>query len=160
VYGIYPSEAVQKSLCLHPAMAWKTRIAYLKDLRPGDSVSYGRTFVARQPMRVATLPVGYADGLSRHLSNRGEVLVHGRRARICGVVCMDMTMIDVTHIPDTKSGDEAVLFGRQGKAVLPVEEMARTMQSIPYEVICNVGKRVPRQYLPAAGPLESTDDPE
>jgi alanine racemase len=140
-------------------MAWKTRIAYIKDLCPGESVSYGRTFVAEKSMRVATLPLGYADGLSRHLSNRGEVLVHSRKARICGVVCMDMTMIDVTHIPETTTGDEVVLFGRQDGARLPVEEMAHTMGSIPYEVICNVGKRVPRRYHPAAESLESTHDP-
>jgi alanine racemase len=150
IYGCYPSPSVDRAVALRPAMTWKTRVAFVKELQPGDSVSYGRTFVARRPMRVATLPVGYGDGYPRLLSNRGEVLVRERRAPVIGAVCMDMTMVDVTHIQGASVGDEVVLFGRQGTAHLPVEEVAQWAGTISYEILCGVGQRVPRVYLPAA----------
>jgi alanine racemase len=150
IYGCYPSPSVDRAVALRPAMTWKTRVAFVKELQPGDSVSYGRTFVARRPMRVATLPVGYGDGYPRLLSNRGEVLVRERRASVVGAVCMDMTMVDVTHIQGASVDDEVVLFGRQGAAHLPVEEVAQWAGTISYEILCGVGARVPRVYLPAA----------
>jgi alanine racemase len=146
IYGCYPSEDVKRDLTLRPAMTWKTHVAFIKDLQPGESVSYGRTFVARRSIRVATLPLGYADGFSRHHSNRGEVLIRGVGAPVLGVVCMDMTMVDVTHLADVNPGDEVVIFGRQGNRVISVEEVAQRIGTISYEVLCGVGARVPRVY--------------
>ncbi|MBC7335163.1 MAG: alanine racemase, partial [Clostridia bacterium] len=112
----------------------------------GTGISYGRTFVTRRESRIATLPLGYADGYSRLLSNCGQVLVRGKRAPVVGRVCMDQTMIDVTDVEGVAEGDEVVLFGRQGEAFLPVEELAAKMGTISYEVLCLVGERVPRFY--------------
>jgi alanine racemase len=152
LYGCYPSDAVQRDLPLTPAMTLKTRVAFLKDLAPGQSVSYGRTFVARRPVRVATLPLGYADGLPRALSNRGEVLVRGARAPVVGVVCMDMTMVDVTEVEGVTVGDEVVLLGRQGGEVIHLEDVARRAGTISYEILCGVSGRVPRVYAQASTP--------
>ncbi|GFN22040.1 alanine racemase [Thermanaeromonas sp. C210] len=148
LYGHYPSEEVDRGrLELQPAMAFKTRVILVKEVPPGSYISYGCTYCAPRPTRVATLPVGYADGFSRLLSNRGEVLVRGRRAPVIGRVCMDYCMIDVTAIPGVQVGDEVVLFGRQGEAVLPAEEVAGRLGTVNYEVLCMVSHRVPRVYL-------------
>lgn len=148
LYGLYPSEAVKKErVNLRPAMALKARIAFLKEVPPGTGISYGRTFITERPSRIATLPLGYADGYSRLLSNRGEVLVRGKRAPVVGRVCMDQMMVDVTEVDGVAEGDEVVLFGRQGEAALPVEELAEKMGTIVYEVLCLVGQRVPRCYI-------------
>jgi alanine racemase len=149
IYGCYPSETVQRDMDLIPAMAWKTQVAFVKDILPGESLSYGRSFVAERPMRVATLPLGYGDGFSRSNSNRGEVLIRGLRASVVGLVCMDMTIVDVTHVPGVEAGDEVVVFGRQMGATLPVEEVARRLGTISYEILCGVGARVPRRYVGA-----------
>ncbi|KKM08639.1 alanine racemase [Clostridiales bacterium PH28_bin88] len=147
LYGLYPSGEVRRDVVtIKPAMTWKCRVAFVKQLDRGDSVSYGRTFIVKQRALVATLPVGYADGYSRLLSNRGEVLVGGRRAPVIGRVCMDQTMIDITHIPQVGMGDEVVLLGRQGDQEVPAEEMAEKIGTINYEVVCKVGARVPRFY--------------
>jgi len=147
IYGCYPSETVQRTMEIIPAMAWKTQVALVKEIHPGESLSYGRSFVAQHPMRVVTLPVGYGDGFSRSNSNKGEVLIRGLRAPVVGLVCMDMTVVDVTHIPGVAVGDEVVIFGRQMGATLPVEEVAKRLDTISYEVLCGVGARVPRRYL-------------
>jgi alanine racemase len=147
VYGCYPSDAVQRVLDLRPAMRWKTHVAFIRDLRPGDSVSYGRTFVANRPTRVAGLLVGYADGFPILLSNRGEVLIKGVRAPVVGTVCMDITMVDVTHVPGVDPGDEVVLFGSQKGETIEVDELARKLGTISYEIFCGVGARVPRVYI-------------
>jgi len=147
IYGCYPSAVVQRSMELRPAMTLRTRVALVKDLQPGESLSYGRTFVASRPTRVGTLPIGYADGLSRSHSNRGEVLICGRRAPIIGTICMDMTLVDITHIPEAGVGDEAVIFGRQGSGQISVEEVAERIGTVSYEILCSVGARVPRLYL-------------
>jgi alanine racemase len=110
-------------------------------------VSYGRTFVAPRDLRVATLPVGYADGCGRLLSNRGQVLVRGGRVPIVGRVCMDMTMVDVTGVPDVRVGDEAVLIGRQGQEEISADEVAEIQGTISYEILCRIGPRVPRIYI-------------
>ncbi len=147
-YGLYPSEEVSKDrLQLQPAMEWKTRISYVKKVEPGTSISYGGTFTAKQPMLVATVPVGYADGMKRDLSGRGRVLVHGEYAPVLGRVCMDQFMIDVTGIPDVKMGDEVTIFGRDGERCIPVEEIAGMSHSFNYEFVCNVAERVPRKYI-------------
>lgn len=147
LYGLYPSPAVNNG-CVHlrPAMSLKSRIVFLKEVPAGTGISYGRTFVTRRESRIATLPLGYADGYSRLLSNCGQVLVRGKRAPVVGRVCMDQTMIDVTDVEGAAEGDEVVLFGRQGEAFLPVEELAAKMGTISYEVLCLVGERVPRFY--------------
>ena len=123
IYGLYPSSEVSRSILLKTAMTFKTRVSMVKVVPPGTPISYGRTFVAPHRMTVATLPVGYADGLNRLLSNRGEVLIQEKRMPIIGRVCMDMTMVDVTTLDNIQVGDEAVLFG-QG---LHVDEVAKTL---------------------------------
>ncbi|HEX6178790.1 MAG TPA: alanine racemase, partial [Thermoanaerobaculia bacterium] len=127
---------------LHPVLRWRTEIARLKDLPAGHAVGYGTTFHTTRPSRIATLPVGYADGYDRHFSNRGEVLVRGKRAPVVGRVSMDLTTIDVTEIADARVGDEVVLLGDG----IRVEELARKLDTISYEVFCSISARVPRVY--------------
>lgn len=133
---------------LRPALRLRTAISQIRDVARGESVSYGRTFVAPRDLRVATLPVGYADGCGRLLSNRGQVLIRGQRVPIVGRVCMDMTMVDVSSLPDVRVGDEAVLIGRQGADEITADEAAELQGTISYEVLCRIGPRVPRVYLP------------
>jgi len=147
IYGYYPSAEVSRSLKLRPALTLRTEVAYLKEVLHGTSVSYGRTFVASRRTRVATLPIGYADGYSRLLSNSGEALIHGCRVPVIGRVCMDMIMVDVTEIPQVRPGDEAVLYGRQGETEISVEEVAAKIGTISYEVVCAISHRVPRVYV-------------
>ena len=133
---------------LLPVMQWKTRILTINSLPKGSPVSYGQKFVTQRDSRIATLPVGYADGLERLLTNRMQVLVRGHKVPQVGTVCMDMCMIDVTDIAEAQEGDEVVLFGQQGKEVITVDEMAAQAETISYEILCGVGKRVPRIYIP------------
>lgn len=142
LYGAVPECA--RGFEAEPVMHLRTRIWQLKAIPAGCPVSYGQTYVTRRPSRIAILPVGYADGYDRSLSNRGEVLVRERRAPIIGRVCMDLTVVDVTDVPGAVVGDEVVLWGRQGDATLSVNEVAAWQDSIPYEVLTRVGKRVPR----------------
>ncbi|MDN5345461.1 MAG: alanine racemase [Clostridia bacterium] len=147
LYGHYPSSEVQQGrLNLRPAMTLKTRIVLVKEVPAGTYISYGCTYRTTGPARIATLPVGYADGYSRLLSNRAEVLIRGRRASVIGRICMDQCMIDVTAVPEARAGDEVVLFGCQGGKTLPVEEVAAWMGTINYEILCLVSGRVPRVY--------------
>jgi alanine racemase len=146
LYGSYPSPAFQDLISLKPVMTLKTRIHFLKSVPLGTRISYGGTFTAKRESFIATLPIGYADGYSRHLSNHGEVLIHGKRAPIVGKVCMDFIMADVTDIPYVSVGDEVILMGRQGKEQITAEEIAEKINSISYEVLCGIGKRVPRVY--------------
>jgi alanine racemase len=143
---VEPGDFVRAGIALYtlsPVMRWRTEIVRLKELPPGHAVGYGATFHTARPSRIATLPVGYADGYNRLLSNRGEVLIRGRRAPIVGRVSMDLTTIDVTDIPDAAAGDEAVLLGDE----IGVEELAAKLGTISYEVFCSVGARVPRVYF-------------
>lgn len=144
LYGIYPSVEMARRVTLKPVLSWKTRILQLKRVPKGSSISYGRTFVTQRESLIATLPVGYADGYHRLLSNRGAVLVRGRRAPIVGRVCMDLTMIDVTDIRGVKQGDEVVLLGKQGRKSISADEMARWAETISYEVLTSISARVPR----------------
>jgi alanine racemase len=146
LYGSYPSPAFQNLIPLKPVMTLKTRIHFLKSVPPGTRISYGGTFTTKRQSLIATLPVGYADGYSHHLSNRGEVLIHGKRAPVMGKVCMDFVIVDVTDVPRVKVGDEVVLMGRQGKEQITADEIAEKIDSISYEVLCSIGKRVPRIY--------------
>lgn len=147
LYGLFPSAEVRRdAVRLVPVMSLKARVAFVKEVPAGTSISYGRTYVAREPKRIATIPLGYADGYSRLLSNKGEVLVKGKRAPVVGRVCMDQLMVDVTHIPDVAQGDEVVLLGRQGEEEITAEEIAERMGTISYEVVCMISERVPRIY--------------
>lgn len=146
LYGSYPSPAFRNLIKLKPVMTFKTRIGLLKRVPPRERISYGGTFVTRRDSLIATLPVGYADGYNRKLSNQGEVLVRGKRAPVVGRVCMDYIMADVTGIPGVSYKDEVVLMGKQGGAQVSAEEIAEKVGSISYEVFCLVGKRVPRTY--------------
>jgi alanine racemase len=146
LYGSYPSPAFQALIPLKPVMTLKTRIHFLKSVPPGTRISYGGTFATKRESLIATLPIGYADGYSRHLSNHGEVLIHGKRAPIVGKVCMDFIMVDATDIPRVSVGDEVILMGKQGKEQITAEEIAEKINSVSYEVLCAIGKRVPRIY--------------
>jgi alanine racemase len=146
LYGASPFDVPRAGLALAPVMRLTTRVLFVKDVPAGTPISYGRTFVTTRPSRIATLPVGYADGYPRSLSNRGEVLIRGRRAPVAGRVCMDLTMVDVTGIPDVAAGDEAVLIGSSGDARMPAEEVASKAGTISYEILVQVSKRVPRVY--------------
>ena len=147
LYGLYPSEEVNKSnLPLQPAMSWKTRVAHLKTVPPGTGISYGHTFTTNRETRVATLPIGYADGYPRALSNQGRVLIHGQFAPIIGRVCMDQCMADVTDIPGVQRGDEVILLGKAGDREIAMEEIGAMSASFNYETACRVGHRVPRVY--------------
>ena len=148
LYGLYPSEEVNKSnLPLQPAMSWKTRVAHLKTVPPGTGVSYGHTFVTNRETRVATLPIGYADGYPRALSNQGHVLIRGQFAPIIGRVCMDQCMVDVTDIPDVQRWDEVMLLGKAGGHEITMEKIGAMSASFNYETACRVGHRVPRVYV-------------
>lgn len=147
IYGIYPSDEVERDIVkLAPVMELKSRVSYVKDVEKGCEISYGGTYVTDRLTRLATIPVGYADGYPRLLSNKGWVLIHGKKAPICGRVCMDQFMVDVTDIPDVKSGDEVTLMGRDGEEFISVETLGELSGRFPYEFVCDVSKRVPRVY--------------
>jgi alanine racemase len=146
LYGYLPSKSLAHPVDLKPVMTLRTRILHLKRVPPGTSISYGRTFTTQRESLIATLPVGYADGLPRALSNRGEALVRGRRAPVVGRVCMDMMMVDLTGHGDAQVGDEAVLMGRQGQEAITADDIAQQSGTIAYEILCGIGPRVPRIY--------------
>ena len=147
MYGLYPSGEVDHShVRLLPAMEFKSRITYIKEILPGTSVSYGGTFTADRPMKIATVSAGYADGYPRGASGKGEVLIRGKRARILGRVCMDQFMADVTDIPEAEKWDEVTLVGRDGQEEITMEELAEVSGGFHYELPCLIGKRVPRIY--------------
>ncbi len=152
LYGALPSPSLQSVLnrqekIFKPVMQWKSQVILVKNIAKGQPISYSGSFTTQKDSLVATLPIGYADGLHRTLSNNMEVLIRGKRAPQIGNICMDMTLIDVTEIQDVQAGDEVVLFGEQEGQMISVEEMAEKGKTIPYEILCNVGKRVPRCYL-------------
>lgn len=147
IYGLYPSDQVQKErLPLLPAMRLKTRISHLKRLPPDRSVSYGRTYFTSQETLVATVPIGYADGYSRLLSNRAWASLHGQRIPLIGTVCMDQCMFDVSGIEGVKPGDEVILFGRPADGIT-ADDLADLIGTINYEIVCSIAARIPRKYL-------------
>ena len=146
IYGIYPSDEVSREIPLAPVMELKSHVVYIKMIEPGTAISYGGTFVAEHPMRIATIPVGYGDGYPRSLSNCGYVLIRGKKAPILGRVCMDQFMVDVTDI-EAELLDEVTLLGRDGDAEITVDELGALSNRFPYEFVCDIGKRVPRVYL-------------
>lgn len=147
-YGLYPSEEIQKeNVELKPAMALKSHVAFVKEIEAGTPISYGGTFVSEKAMKIATIPVGYADGYPRNLSNVGYVLIRGKKAPIVGRVCMDQFMVDVTHIEGVCFGDKVTLIGRDGNEIISVEDLSKLSGRFNYEFICDLGKRIPRVYV-------------
>jgi alanine racemase len=147
IYGLPPSAEIHNKLDLRPAMALKSKIIYIKQVPAGTSISYGCTYTTEHQTFIATLPLGYADGYSRLLSNKAQVLINGRRRPIVGRVCMDQLMVDLGPVCDAAVGDEAVLFGRQGNEEITVTELADIIGTINYELVCGISLRVPRIYL-------------
>ena len=146
-YGLYPSEEVDKTnVKLKPALALKSHVAFVKEIERGTPVSYGGTFVAKEKMKIATIPVGYADGYPRSLSNKGYVLIRGKKAPILGRVCMDQFMVDVTDIPEARELDQVTLLGRDQKDCITMEELGDLSGRFNYEFACCISKRVPRVY--------------
>jgi alanine racemase len=144
LYGGLTGGPFAHPLTQQSVMRFVSQVAQLKDVPPGEGISYGHRFVTSRQSRVAAIPVGYADGYNRLLTNRGEVLIHGRRAPVVGTVCMDWVLIDVTSFPDVQVGDQVTLLGREGDDIITAEEWAGKVGSITYEVFCNISKRVPR----------------
>lgn len=147
IYGMYPSEDVNKfAVPIAPVLSLKSHVVYIKDIEPGTAVSYGGTFVAEKPTRVATIPVGYGDGYPRSLSGKGWVLIRGQQAPILGRVCMDQFMVDVTHIPEAREGDMVTLIGSDGGREITMEDLGELSGRFNYELACDIGKRVPRRF--------------
>lgn len=151
-YGIYPSPETQNRATLYPVMAFKTHVVLLKELPPGSSIGYNRTYTTSLQTRVATIPIGYGDGYGVILSNQGEVLIHGKRASIIGRVSMDMCTVDVTGIPECRVDDEVVILGAQGNERITASDIARRAGTHVYEILCALGKRAPRIFLQAGKP--------
>lgn len=147
LYGCRPGPAVGPAVDLRPVLSLTTRIGLLKRVPSGTPISYGRTFVTRRPSLIAILPIGYADGYPRALSNVGAVVVRGRRAPVVGRVCMDLTMADVTDVPGVSEGDDVAVIGTQGDTSISAEDAAAAAGTIAYELLCGIGPRVPRRYL-------------
>lgn len=147
LYGLEPSEDVAQPDDFRPVLSLKTVISHIKEIEPGTDVSYGRTYTAQSRVRVATVPIGYADGYSRQLSNRGFMLVHGVRCPILGKVCMDQCMIDISAVPAAQVGDTVTVIGRDGGGEITVDELAALLGTIHYEIVCGISKRVTRVYL-------------
>lgn len=146
LYGVSPKRNMSGKIGLKPAMSLKTRIVHLKDVPPGRSISYGRTYITQKDTKIATIPIGYADGYGRILSNKAEALVRGRFVRVVGIVTMDQTLLDVGDVPDVKVGDEVVLIGKQMEEEIHIENIAKLSGTIPYEILSQITDRVPRVY--------------
>jgi len=147
LYGLLPMTHRGTEAGFEPVLSLKARISHIKTVEKGESVGYGRTFIATSPTQVATLPLGYADGLRRGLSNGGQVLLHGKRGVIVGNICMDQTMVDITGIENVQLGDIVTVIGQDGKENIDAQHMAQTLDTISYEIICGISKRVPRIYV-------------
>ena len=144
LYGMYPSDEVDKTrLNLIPAMTLKSRITLVKDVEPGRGVSYGKEYITDRTTKIATVPIGYADGYLRKIAKKGRMLVHGVKVPIIGRICMDQCMIDVTNVHNIDKGDEAIIFGKEG---ITIDDVAEWLETINYEVACVIGKRIPRIY--------------
>lgn len=155
LYGYQPSEAIQP-LDVQPVLTFRSRIIFIKDVAPGTSLGYGRTYIASRPARIASLALGYDDGLPRLLSNRGHVLVRGHRAPIVGRISMDLTTIDVTDIPGAALGDEAIVIGRSGTETLGADTIAAWAETITWDILCGIGPRVPHLYRRAGRTIVSS----
>lgn len=151
LYGLYPSENVQKNIPLFPAMSIKTHVSFIKEVEANTSISYARTYFTNKKTKIACIPVGYADGYARCLSNKSRVIINNHYANVIGTICMDQFMVDITDIPDTKVGDSVILMGSSddinNNLNITAEELASLQNTINYEIICNIGKRVPRVFI-------------
>lgn len=158
LYGLWPRQSLSNSrIRLKPALSLKSSVVFLKDVPPGRGISYGHTHKTKKHTTIATIPIGYGDGLNRRLSNKGHVIIRGKKAPIVGRVCMDQIMVDTGHIKSVQSGDIVTVIGRHGKETITVEEIACFCDTIPYEVICWLDKRVPRIYKPEPGDVSLGD---
>lgn len=157
LYGLYPSDEVDHSIHLKPALSIISHIVFLKEVEEGELISYGGIYQTTKATKIATIPIGYADGYSRALSNKGRVVIRGAYAPVIGRVCMDQIMVDVSDIPKVEIGDEVYLIGGVNDQVVSVEELAQHMNTINYEVICLIGKRVPRVYMKNDEMVDSID---
>ncbi len=146
LYGVYPKESFKKEFELKPVMSLKTKIVHLKDTPPGRSISYGRTYTTQKQTKIATIPIGYADGYGRILSNKAEALIKGQHVKVVGMVTMDQTLLDVGNVGGVRVGDEVVLIGKQGHAEIHIEKIAKLAGTIPYEILSSITDRVPRVY--------------
>ncbi len=155
LYGLYPSDDVSKKLDIRPCMSIRTNVSYVKTVEKGTSIGYGRTFFTKRKSRIATVPVGYADGYSRALSNRANVIINGHLAPVVGNICMDQFMADVTDAGDVKAGDSVILMGKDGDNFIGADDIAKIQKTISYEVLCGVGKRVPRIYIKNGGIIKT-----
>lgn len=150
LYGYAPAPDRNMPVSLQPVMSLTTKVVHLKTVGKGEPVSYGDLYRTQRDSRLAILPIGYAQGYNRRLSNTGEVIIHDRRFPIVGRICMDMTVVDVTDDPTIKPGDDVILIGRSETQTITAADLANWQDSIPYEVLCNLGPKVPRVYEPAA----------
>ena len=158
LYGMWPSDEVKKeNIDLTPVMSLKSCIVFLKELEKGRVISYGATYETSKKQRIATIPVGYGDGYPRSLSNKGYVLIHGKKAPICGRICMDQFMVDVTDIPEAKEGDIVTLVGKDDGAEITMEEIGDLSGRFNYEFACDLGKRIPRVYVKNGEVVETRD---
>ena len=147
LYGLKPDYTNTMPDGIEPVLSWKSVVSMVKDVKPGDTIGYGRSFTVDHPMTIATIPTGYADGYSRLLSNKGWVLINGRRAPIVGRVCMDQMMVDVTDIPDVEYESQVVLIGKSGDETVTADDLAHLVGTIGYEIVCGISKRVERVYI-------------
>jgi len=154
-YGLKP-RGTPPALAVRPVMSFRSRLLQVRELPAGHPVSYARTFITPRPMRIGVVAVGYGHGLSRELSNRGEMLVRGRRVPVVGRVTMDMTMVDLDRVPEARVEDEIVIFGEQEGAAISIEEVAAISGTIPYDIMCSIGKRVPRVFRRGAATVKVT----
>jgi alanine racemase len=157
LYGLYPSDEVDHTIQLTPALSIKSHVVFVKTVGKGESISYGGIFTTEKETIIATIPIGYADGYSRALSNKGRVVIRGQYAPVIGRVCMDQILVDVTHIEGVCENDDVYLIGGTQEAFVSVEDIAKLMQTINYEVICLIGKRVPRVYVKDNEIVETID---
>ena len=146
LYGLYPSSETSESIQVKPVMNLRSRVLFIKEVKKGTPISYGKTYIAKRKTKIATIPLGYADGYSRLLSNKGEVLIRGKRAKVVGRVCMDAFMVDVSHIPEVKVGDEVAVMGKQGKDEITAHDLGRWTNTFAYEIMTRMGKRLPTVY--------------
>ena len=147
LYGLKPDKDMALPVGIRPALTWKSVVSMVKEVHPGETIGYGRSFKVEKPMRLATVTTGYADGFDRHLSDGGFVLIKGQKAPIVGRICMDQTMADVSHIDGVKMGDRVILLGTQESITYTADDMAEQLGTIGYEVVCNISKRVQKYYL-------------
>lgn len=147
VYGQYPAKRVREGIDLRPVLSVKSKVIYVKEIEKGRSISYGRTFVSKRKMKVATIPIGYNDGYLREFSNKGHVLIHDQRCKVLGMVTMDQIVVDATKVSDVKEGTMAIILGQELTQSVTADELATHAKTINYEILCHLGNRLPRVYL-------------